>query len=278
MAKALTTAASENVPAVQEDDVNELALFDTGKPTGFENVTTNDLLIPRLTILQSNSPQVTRGQPEYDPNLKAGEIYDVGLQESFGESLMVVPVHFFKQWLEWAPRNTNKGLVNIHDTAAIMDQTEKNDKNKDVLPSGNYVAETAQFYVINVSGKNRKSFIAMTSTQLKKSRSWLTRAQNITLKRADGSEFQAPLFYRSYILSTVPESNAEGNWFGWKIETGPALTELEDWKSVHKQIVEFRESIDKGEVQSDKSSLEPEGSGGGGGRNPRGEADNGQAM
>jgi len=278
MAKALTTATSNKEVVAAEEDVNELALFDTGKATGFENVTTNDLLIPRLTILQSNSPQVTRGQPEYDPNLKAGEIYDVGLQESFGESMMVVPVHFFKQWLEWAPRNTNKGLVAIHDTGDIMHKTEKNDKNKDVLENGNYVAETAQFYVINISGRNRKSFIAMTSTQLKKSRSWLTRAQSVTLQRADGSEFQAPLFYRSYILSTVPESNAEGNWFGWKIEMGPPLTELENWKIVHKHILEFRESIDKGEVQSDKSSMEAEASGGGGGGRTRGEADNGQAM
>jgi len=287
MVKSLT-AASKAEPkevVVTEQDANALALaaeaelFDTGASTGFENVTAKDLLIPRITILQGLSPQVTRGKPEFNPDLRPGMIYDVGLTEVFEEAIHVIPVHFFKQWLEWAPRNTGKGLVAVHDNGSILDQTEKDAKNKDVLPNGNYVSETAQFYVLNLSARNRKSFIAMTSTQLKKSRSWLTRAQNVMIPRADGTEFQAPLFYHSYILSTVPESNAEGAWDGWKIETGPKLTELDNWKHIHKLILEFRESIDKGEVQSDKSSLEDEVSGGrGGGGRSEGQADTGQAM
>lgn len=276
MAKSLaTTENKELVSAPEADD----SIFDTGGSTGFENVTASDLLIPRLTILQSNSPQVTRGQPEYNPDLKPGEIYDVGLGESFGESLLVIPVHYFKQWLEWAPRNSGKGLQEVHLTDAIMAKTEKNEKNKDVLPNGNYIAETAQFYVLNMNARGRKSFIAMTSTQLKKARAWLTKAQDIRITRGDGTEFQAPLFYRSYILTTVPESNAEGNWIGWKIDMGPKLTELDNWKSAKQIIDEFRKSIDEGTVRGDVSSMEAESGGGGGGRGgSRAQADTGQEM
>lgn len=274
MAKSLATTENKELVSVA-DEMD--AMFDTGGSTGFENVTSSDLLIPRLTILQSNSPQVTRGQPEYNPELKPGEIYDVGLGESFGETLLVVPVHYFKQWLEWAPRNSGKGLVEVHQTGEILAKTEKNEKNKDVLPNGNYVAETAQFYVLNMNARGRKSFIAMTSTQLKKARAWLTKAQDIRLPRQDGTEFQAPLFYRSYILTTVPESNAEGNWIGWKIDMGPKLTELDNWKSTKQIIDEFRKSIDEGSVRGDVSSMENEGGGGGKGGS-RAQADNGQEM
>lgn len=275
MAKSLTTATKSKEVAVAPTDDD---IFDTGGSTGFENVTSKDLLIPRITILQSNSPQVTRGQPEYNPDLKPGTIYDVGLQEDLGESIMVIPVHYFKQWLEWAPRNTGKGLVEVYDNDAIMAKTEKNEKNKDVLPNGNYVAETAQFYVLNVNARGRKSFIAMTSTQLKKSRAWLTKAQDIRLTRGDGTEFQAPLFYRAYILTTVPESNAEGNWIGWKIDMGPKLTELDGWKGLKGVIDDFRKSIDEGNVKADTASMEAEGAGGGGRSGGRAQADNGQEM
>lgn len=276
MAKSLTTASENSkAVAVAEDD----DFFGGAGGSGFENVTASDLLIPRLTILQANSPQVTRGQPEYDPDLKPGEIYDTSLKQCFGESVMVIPVHYFKQWLEWAPRASGKGLVHVHETDEIMSQTEKNEKNKDVLKNGNYVAETAQFYVLNLAARGRKSFIAMTSTQLKKARGWLTRAQEEVGVRADGTEFAPKLFYRSYILTTVPESNAEGNWFGWKIEQGPKTQDLENFPQLKQILKDFRESIDKGEVQSDKSTLEEEGSGGGGrGRGGKAEADNGQEM
>lgn len=275
MAKSLTTTSKKEVAVAENMD----DIFDTGGSTGFENVTASDLLIPRITILQANSPQVTRGQPEYNPDLKAGDIYDVGLQEKIGDSLMVIPVHYFKQWLEWAPRNTGKGLVDVHLTDAIMAKTEKNEKNKDVLANGNYVAETAQFYVLNLNARGRKSFIAMTSTQLKKSRAWLTKAQDIRLTRGDGSEYQAPLFYRSYILTTVPESNSEGNWIGWKIDMGPKLTELEGWQGYKGVIDAFRKQIDEGVVKSDVSSMENEAGGGGGGKGgSRAQADSGQEM
>lgn len=269
MAKATTKAAkpADTSPSTAVANVSStgsaianpdmLSAFD-GMGSGLENVTAKDLLIPRLTIIQGLSPQVTQGKPEFDPNAKVGMIYDVGLQEGFPGALTIIPVHYVKQYLEWAPRNTGKGLIAIHDDPDILEQTTLDEKRRNVLPNGNYVQETAQFYIMNLNAGMRKSFIPMTSTQLKKARRLLTLATDERLTRPDGSEFVPPLFYRTYVLSTVPESNAEGNWMGWKIERGAALDELPGWQKLMVEIKNFRDSLTSGDIKADIASMREE--------------------
>jgi hypothetical protein len=253
-----------------------------GKATGLEQVTANDLLIPRLTIIQSNSPQVTLGKPEYNEKYKPGMIYDTGLAEIMEKPLIFLPVHFDKVWIEWFPRETGKGIANIFNDDAIMMQTTEDAMGRDVLPNGNYVVETAQIYGLNCSAKLRPSYIAMTSTQLKKSRRWLTLATTEEIVLPDGTAFQAPFYFRSYQLSTVPENNAKGSWIGWTLERGQSL---EDFSKIDAALAErmferaekFKKSIDAGEAKADTSTLD-DGAAAGGGGGRRAEADNGQAM
>ncbi len=232
--------------------------FDPSMGTGLENVTASDLLIPRLCILQKLSPQVDETKPLFDPKARVGMIYDVGLQEGFGEGLHFLPVQFVKQWLEWYPRKSSKGLAAIHSTNDILDKCELDEKNRPTLPNGNYVAETSQFYGFNLSAGNRRSFLPMASTQLKKARRLLTLATNEKLKRADGTEFTPPLFYRTYKLTSVPESNAEGSWMGWAVERDVAIDELPNWKNLMAEVKEFRESLTKGDVRGDIAAMAEE--------------------
>lgn len=257
MAKnAVTTTNPKNSSLATIDD----ALFDemAGAGTGLENVGAKDLLIPRLTILQGLSPQVTQGKPEFDEAAKVGQIYDVGLQEGFPEGIHFLPVHYVKQYLEWWPRATKKGLAAIHDTAAILEKCEPDEKGRPTLPSGNYVAETAQFYGLNISAGFRKSFLPMASTQLKKARRLLTLATSEKIAKSDGTEFTPPIFYRTYHFTTVPESNNEGNWMGWKIERGPSLDELPNWQSIMADIKLFRDALTKGDIKGDIAAMAEE--------------------
>lgn len=268
MAKSGTELAPAGKNSLSTTD-DDLSIFD-GSGTGFENVTVKDLLIPRMTILQGLSPQVTQGKSEFDPNARVGMIYDVGLQEGFPEGIQIIPVHYDKAWLEWAPRSSGKGLVNIHESESILEQAAQNDKKQWMMPNGNYIAETAQFYVLNMGANGRKSFIPMASTQLKKARRLMTLATSELVTRGDGTTFTPPLFYRTYNLTTVPESNNEGNWMGWKIERGPVVTELDGWKDIVESIKKFREQIRSGSVRGDLTGTEnetPSGGSSGGGEN-----------
>jgi hypothetical protein len=101
----------------------------------------------------------------------------------------------------------------------------------------------------------------MVSTQLKKARKLITLAAGERLKRADGSEYLAPIFYRTYELGTADESNNQGDWSGWTVNRGPALPELElgfDWTNLAREAVDFRNSLTSGDVRGDMASMAEE--------------------
>lgn len=228
-----------------------------GEVTGLENLTSRDLLVPRLTILQSLSPQVKSNKPEYDPDARAGDIYDIGMQERFPDGVDFLFVKYSKQWLEWAPRESQKGLQALHDTDAVLKQARREESTgRLILPNGNYIAETAQFYGFNVTANWRPSFLPMASTQLGKARRLLSWVDAERIRRKDNSEFRPPIYFRSYKLTTVPESNAKGDWFGWKIERGPALPEFPNWENHKEDAKRFIESIIAGEARGDMTGIE----------------------
>lgn len=150
-------------------------------------------------------------------------------------------------------------MQKIHSDEEILKEAQKDEKSGALfLPNGNLIVETAQLYGFNVTADNRKSFLPMASTQLKKARRLLTLATSEKLTRADGSQFSAPLFYRTYMLTTVPESNTSGSWMGWKIERGPKLEEMSGWKQIMSDIREFRDSLAAGTIAGDMSKIEEE--------------------
>lgn len=248
----LPAAKAAPLPAVlATDDFSEYA------GAGLENVSANDVLIPRLSILQALSPQLSKRKAEYIPNAEIGNIADVGTGELFPDGIWFLPVLYRKDYLEWAPRDTGKGLVAIHSDPAILDRCSKDDRSRPTLPNGNYIAETAQFFGLNLSAGGRMCFIPMASTQLKKARRWNTLATGEKLRRTDGSEFAAPLFYRTYHLTTAEESNNDGDWWGWVIARGLALPEIKldehgfSSQGLKAAAVAFRESLAKGAVRAD---------------------------
>ena len=215
--------------------------------------------------MQSLSPQMKLNTADYIEGAALGDVCDVGARELFKDGIMFVPIFYRKDYLEWAPRKSGEGLKNIHSNPAILDECTRNDRNQPILPNGNYIAETAQFFGLNLSADGRKSFIPMASTQLKKARGWLTMATGEKLERADGSTFTPPLFYRCYKLTTGEETNAEGTWHGWKIERGPSLPELGkkpwdmNWEDIKQESVDFLMSLKSGEANVDASQLDDRG-------------------
>lgn len=222
------------IAARESDDVSSLdAEFVGMSSMGLEDVTAKDLVFPRISILQKLSPELERGSSKYNSEAREGNIAAIGMPgEYLWNELQFLPVVFRKNWLEWAPRESGRGLVAMHPTDKILESCTTRD--------GNIVQEASQFFgfVLN-TGKPLACFIPMTTTQIKKARMWLTLATSEEARREDGTPFVPPLFYRVYRLGSQPESNAKGSWYGWTVNRGPRLAEYcdEHGMSLNKMVL-----------------------------------------
>jgi hypothetical protein len=246
---------------LSKKDPTELATLDDFNDvggTGYENIRPSDILVPRLTIIQKMSPQVDQNKSEFDKHARVGEVYDIGLQERFPEGVEIVVAHVKTVWVEWEKeRGSAKPPVAIYEDETILKQAERDDDGWQLfMKNGNPLSETMQFYVINLSTLGRrKSFLPMSSTQLKKGKRLVTLAQAERITE-NGIEKMPPMFWRSYFLTTVPERNAKGDWMGWKIERGPLVQERPDSKILLKEIKDFREAVLEGRAHGDLGGAE----------------------
>ena len=219
-----------NVPA--KKDANELAaaaLADYAG-TGMETVTADDLLIPRIAILQKLSPQLNKANAAYIPGADEGMICDTGMGTVF-EEIEFLPCVYRKQWIEWKMPRGSGGIVTIYNSSRVLAQCEwvetPNGGTVARMPTGNVIVETAQMSGLHiVDGSIQQAFISMSGTQLKKCRRWLNIASSEKLARADGTQYTAPLFWRSYLLSSQDETKGENMWKGWALEKGRTIAEI----------------------------------------------------
>lgn len=212
---AVATVETKNtLPAGWED-----LAADAG--VGLENTSAEDYAIPFISILQALSPQLNKQEGKYIKGAEQGQIYNNVTNEVVdGEEkgVLVVPVGFKFTIVEWKPRESGGGIVDVYDRDNAPDDAEKDAKGRDVRPNGNTLVSTATHYVLLVEedGSFEQAVISMSSTQLKKSRRWNSLMAQIKLRGPNGM-FTPPTYSHRYRLKTVPESNNNGSWYGWSV-------------------------------------------------------------
>ena len=82
---------------------------------GSEAVTKDDLLIPRLGQAQALSPQVDKRKDGYIEDLEIGGLFNTATGEVYGESVTVIPLDFFSQFIELKPLEDGGGIVKRYD-------------------------------------------------------------------------------------------------------------------------------------------------------------------
>ena len=193
---------------------------------GLENTQPEDLLIPQLKIVQSGSQETKPRNSKYMEGAKEGDLIDSQMGINYGDQVEFLPVLFRKEWVEWFPRESNKGIARTHESSDILAQCKQSAENNAwYLPSGNQVVETYVFYgfILNEKYELHESFIAMSGMQLKKARKWISISNGLRAQDSKGNTFRPPMFYQSYFLGVQPEQNARGDWVGWVIAPGRTL-------------------------------------------------------
>lgn len=213
---------------------------------GAENITKDDLAVPFLRILQSGSPECKRADGKYIPGAEEGMILNTVSRELFfgDEGVEIIPCYFLRNKMEWTLREDGGGLVAVHPADAQI-STTADDKGRQITEAGTQIVDTANHYVLVLSpnGSIDRAIVSMSSTQLKKSRTWNSYIQNLTLKLDTGKIIQMPRFSQVYTLTTVPESNDKGSWYGWQwTHTGP-VTDTGTYQTAKDFALQIREGV-----------------------------------
>lgn len=222
-------------------------MYEADAGAGFEEADASAYAIPFLQILQSGSPQCKKSDGAYIKGAEEGMFYNTVTKEvlSGDDGLIVIPCHYTQRFVEWKPRESGGGFVGEHlPSDPIVNQTQKDDKGRDILPNGNTLVDTRNHYVLiqDESGNLTPALLALSSTQSKVSRQWMSKMQGIKIKDADGKFITAPMNSRKYKLTTVPKSNDKGSWFLLNVELAGIVTDPSEYGAA----VEFRNAVRSG--------------------------------
>ena len=186
---------------------------------GNENVTSNDIAIPYINILQKMSPQVDEDDAAYIEGARAGQLFQsVNFFTWDGDDgVQLIPVAFQRMVIEWVPREKGGGMVEIHPMSALREiPNSPNDKNIPVRDdNGNLLIDTAQHVVMYKSpmtGGFEPAMISMKSTNHKKSRIW----NSLISQQKLPSGKQAPRWLYSWRCTTIREQKDDNSWYNFE--------------------------------------------------------------
>lgn len=269
-------------------DIQNLALSDSEGDLPF---TKDDVAIPFLRVLQSNSPQVKKQNAKYVVGAEAGMFFNSATNRLW-EKIYLVPVWFARQATLWRPRGEQGGggfvaELPLADAEVLLKRCVRNEKNKDMTPPmklGNMQNEeqlelviSAMYYsiVFNADDPGEFETIAfpLTSTQFKKARMWNALIKNARLPNPYGTpaSYRPAMYGIAYQITTVPEQNTRGDWLGVKIvpwspllkapKAGePLEPQFEGAAELYLAARDFEDLVKTGNVKVEK--VEPDDDGG----------------
>ena len=228
----------------EKSDVALTSMFEQDQAGGMDQMGQGDFAMPFLRVLGQLSPEVNERDAKYVEGAKAGMILNTVTKQAYDgvEGVNVIPCGYKREYVEWSDRGEGTSApVAIHSVASgIINDATRGADYKDRLPNGNYLENTASYFVM--LDDMSQALITMKSTQLKVSRSWNSMMNSIKLKGKNGM-FTPAAYSHVYNLSTVQQSNDKGTWFGWNVQKiGP----VQD-KNLYEAAKQFASSV--GNVQ-----------------------------
>lgn len=181
---------------------------------GSENVKAEDMVIPRLELVQALSPCLVKTKPEYIEGAEPGMLFNNVTRVLYGFSVQIIPVHFKKEYIVWKLRKLGGGFVGAFST---MDSAEDIRMAQD-KPDDHQTNDTANFFSLLVNpdtGNLEEIVVSMSITKLK-----VARKLNSLIRLNGGDSFS-----RWYTLGSGVEQNSlNQDYHNFTIASGGYVT------------------------------------------------------
>lgn len=219
MATAAKTSPSKaGVPATKPStnmvvDQRPNYIKETGN-AGNENVGANDLVIPRLELVQALSPARKRNDPGFIVGAEEGMLYNSLTRELYGPTALIVPVYYRVEHMVWIHRKAGGGFrgsfLNVGEArerlARVLEEenpsyTEGSGPNATKVDNAAEIVDTPQHFALVITENGvAEIVVSMPRTKAKMSRKF-----NSLIRMTPGDRFS-----RVYEFSGKVEQNASG--------------------------------------------------------------------
>lgn len=237
------------------------SMFAGDAGAGMEGAGVESFAIPFLSVLQKGSPQVDEASGAAIDGAKAGMLYEnISGQLIDGKTgLTIVPCAYRRVFLHWSEANGFQGemlpeeVAKLRSAGAIVEHKNRlympEKKGAEIDPEEtDRIADARNHYVLiidNKTGAWRQALISLGSTQIKKSRTLMTALASVKME-VDGKLITPATFANLVKVTTVPESNDKGTWFGWKFD----LDGFVQSQDVYAAAKHFHKSVIEGQVKA----------------------------
>lgn len=214
---------------------------------GNETVGVDDIIIPRIGLIQQLSPELDSSDPKYIPGAQAGDLFNSLTREIYQRPLKIVFVDRRKEFGVFKKRSAGGGYKGSFPSE--MDAKTYVDSGAAEAPVDQLeIVETATNFAILLNDNDipmAEVVLAMTSTKLK-----IDRQINSMLRMRGGARFGSV-----FLLDSQKEKNDKGSWHNLKISIGPWVTRevAETAAKMFEAIHAGKRSVEQ-EVESSESS------------------------
>ena len=248
-------AKAKEVTVASQTAVAERPSYMGDQKRGSEEVTIQDITIPRLSMVQDLSPQRKKNNAEYIEGCEEGMLFNTVTNQLYADPVLFVPVYFRLEWLVWKHRDAGGGLQGVcasqEEAVALVAAHplagQMTEKNEPVLE----VQDTAQHFGLlldpNSPAEDPRAteiVVSMSKSQLKPSRQL-----NSQVRIAGGDRFE-----RYYRLSAAQVDGARGEYYNWKVEQLGLVAEaiFAQAEALYESVVSGKRDVERDDATSEE--------------------------
>jgi hypothetical protein len=220
---------------------------------GSENVGTKDIALPRLEIVQAQSPI-----KDVNEDAREGMFFNSVTQDVLGDKVFFVPVYYRMEYLVWKDQDSGGGFFGAHESeseanARIAEEIANDPSLGGVTKDGRPMLEAVDTPVhyglmIDMQGpevRSQQLVISMPKSKAKVSRKW-----NSVIQMVGGDRFS-----RVYALTTFKDKNKQNKTF-FNFVVQPAGFPPE---SIYREAERLYEVFRRDGVKADHASVANQG-------------------
>lgn len=213
------------------------AWMEVGSTEGTEDISVDEIRLPRLAIAQGLSPQLIPGKSEYIDGLKLFQLFNDLTGEIYGTGpLHFVPIKKDVRNIEFIPRDEGGGIrdmdVPLGDERLEWSVNEKNEK---VPPKATTFYEYAVM-LLRPDGVFEPIVLSMKTTN-KWNRRAVNRLNGFILLPYQGKRY--PIYGKIYSVASKSEQNDQGTFGVYVIEQVGVVSN----EGLYRQAKSFRETV-----------------------------------